>query len=118
MVFIQGSNDTVTLTGGTETITDTGSKNTYAVPVAGTGSLAFASNILATTDLLDLRPALSGTAWNGSAATIGSYLHVTDTAQGATLSVSAAAGGAAVTVATFAGATTASLKTVLAHSIA
>jgi len=118
MVFVSGTGDTIALMGGNETISDTGSGNTYLVPAAGKGYLTFTNNILQTTDTLDLRPALAGTQWNGSAATIDSYLHVTDTAHGAALSVSMTAKSSAVGIASFSGATTATLNTILAHSVA
>jgi hypothetical protein len=117
MVFVTGSGDTLNLSGGKETITDTGKNNTYAIPAAGKGMLAFTSNILLGTDTLDLRPALAGTQWNGSAGSIGGFLHVTHTAQGAVLSVSATANGSMIGVASFANANTATLNTVLAHAI-
>ncbi len=117
MVFVTGSGDTLTLGGGTETITDTGGHNTYAIPAAGKGMLTFSSGFLQSSDTLDLRPTLAGGHWNGSGTTIGSFLHVTDTAQGATLSVAATAGGSLTAVANFAGATTANLSTILAHAL-
>ena len=78
---------------------------------------AFASNILQGTDLLDLRPVLAGTQWNGNVASVGDYLHVSSTAQAAVLSVSATANGSTTAVASFDGAMGASLKTMLAHAI-
>ncbi|HVY17267.1 MAG TPA: hypothetical protein VHB27_18735, partial [Rhodopila sp.] len=116
MVFVTGTGDSLNLSGGTEKITDTGSKNTYVLPTAGHGVDAFTSNILAVNDVLDLRPALAATSWNGSNSTLSQYLSVSDTASGAALSISAAAGGAGTTIATIAG-TNASLNGILTHAI-
>jgi hypothetical protein len=117
LLFVTGSGDTLTLSGGTETITDTGTYNDYIVPAAGGGMLAFSSDILNGSDYLDLRAALAATQWNGTTAALGSYLHVTDTSGGATLAVSATASGSSVAVASVSGASSATLQTFLAHAI-
>jgi hypothetical protein len=117
LLFVSGNGNTLTLAGGTDTITDTGSYNTYVVPADGNGMVEFTSNILTTTDLLDLRPVLAATTWTGTSATIGSYLTVADSTQGATLSVSSKADGTPVAVASFSGATSATLQTVLARAM-
>jgi hypothetical protein len=117
LVFIKGSGDIVSLTGGSDTITDTGSNNTYILPAAGKGTNAFTSNILTIGDTLDLKPALAATNWNGSASTLSKYLTVTDTAKGATLSIAATSGGTGVAIGSISGATTATLSSLLAHSI-
>jgi hypothetical protein len=106
----------VNLSGGTNTITDTGSGNTYVIPPAGLGTDSFTGNILAM-DTLDLKPALAATDWNGAAATLSKYLTVADSVRGATLSIAATSGGAGVVVASIDGATTATLSSLLAHSI-
>ncbi len=90
---------------------------TYVIPAAGHGVEAFTSNILAQGDILNLKTALAATNWNGSAATLPNYLKVTNSAQAATLSISSTSGGASVPIATIDGATTATLSSVLAHSI-
>ncbi|HBK05049.1 MAG TPA: hypothetical protein DDZ81_04210 [Acetobacteraceae bacterium] len=117
MLFLSGSGDIVSLTGGTNTVTDTGSANTYILPAAGKGTDIFTSDVLNTGDTLDLKTALAATQWSGSASTLSNFLKVTDSAQGATLSISTTSGGTGVAIATIDGATTASLATVLAHSI-
>ena len=66
---------------------------------------------------MNLTTALAATNWNGSASTLSNYLKVTDSAQGATPSISATSGGSGVVIATIDGATTASLASLLAHSI-
>ena len=89
----------------------------YVIPAAGNGVEAFTSNILAMGDTLNLTTALAATNWNGSASTLSNYLKVTDSAHAATLSISAISGGSGVVIATIDGATTATLSSLLAHSI-
>jgi hypothetical protein len=117
MVFISGSGDLVKLTGGANTITDTGSGNTYILPAAGQGTDAFSSNVLASGDTLDLKIALVATNWNGATASLSNYLTVTDTTKGAVLAIAATSGGTGTTIATITGATSLNLSTLLAHSI-
>jgi hypothetical protein len=117
MAFISGSGDTVNLSGGTDTITDTGSANTYVLPAAGKGYDAFTSNILTGTDKLDLRTALAATNWNGATSTLSKYLSVTDSSQGAVVSVAPTSGGVGAAIASISGATTANLTTLLAHAV-
>jgi hypothetical protein len=117
MLFLSGSGDIVTLAGGANTITDTGSGNTYILPAGGNGSDTFTSNILATGDTLDLKTALAATNWTGSASTLTNYLTVTDSAKTTTLSISSSSGGPGTAIATITGATTATLASLLTHSI-
>jgi hypothetical protein len=119
LFFISGHADTFNLSGGVETITDSGSgSNAFNLPAAGNGSAVFNAAVLTTGDVFDLAAALKGTAWNGSADTLGSYLHTTEVAGNAELLVSNAATTAAsgTLLATFES-STASLSTILAHSI-
>jgi NADPH-dependent curcumin reductase CurA len=118
MLFLSGSGDIVSLAGGADTITDSGSGNTYILPAAGNGTDAFTSNILAMGgDTLDLKTALAATNWNGSAATLANYVTVTDSAKGATLLISATSGGVGSAIATIAGANSTTLTSLLTHSI-
>jgi hypothetical protein len=117
ILFLKGSGDIVNLSGGAETITDTGGGNTFILPAAGKGTDSFTCNILAIGDTLDLKPALAATNWNGSASTLSKYLTVTDTTAGATLSIAKTSGGAGVLIGSISGNTTASLTSLLAHSI-
>jgi hypothetical protein len=105
------------LNGAGSGVSSSSGGQTYVIPAAGHGVEAFTSNILAMGDTLNLTTALAATNWNGSAATLANYLKVTDSAQAATLSISATSGGSGVAIATIAGATTATLSSVLAHSI-
>ena len=79
MVFIQGSGDVVSLSGGTNTVTDTGRSNTYILPTPAMGWTCSTVPILSDGDLLDLKPALAATAWDGTAGNLAKYLTVTDT---------------------------------------
>jgi hypothetical protein len=77
---------------------DTGSGNTIRIQAgAYDGIFGFTKAI----DTLDLRPVLAGTTWNGSASTLGSYLHVASSNAGkdTMLSLSKTAGGAGSTIA-------------------
>jgi len=117
MVFVTGSGDLLSLTGGAETIADSGSGNTYIIPIAGKGADTFTGNILTQGDTLDFKSALAATNWNGAAATLPNYLTVSSTAAGAVVSLAAASGGAGTAIATIAGATGLTYSTLLAHSI-
>ena len=77
LLFISGSDDIVNLSGGADTITDTGQGNTYILPAAANGTDTFTSDITASGGTLDLTAALAATNWNGSAATLSDYVTVT-----------------------------------------
>ncbi len=115
-LFIKGIGDVLSLSGGTNLITDTGGKNTYILPTAGKGIDKFTSDIFTNGDTLDLHNALAGTKWTGSSNTLASFLAVADSAQGAIVSVVATPGGTQSVIATIAGATTAKLSDLMAHS--
>jgi hypothetical protein len=116
-VFISGTGNTVKLTGGKETITDTGNHNTYVIPAAGKGYDAFTSNVLASNDTLDLRTALAATNWTGSASTLSRYLTVTNTTQGTVLSIASTSGGSVTGIATINGASGTTLASLLTHAL-
>jgi hypothetical protein len=117
ILFITGSGDTMRLSGGTETITDSGSGNTYVLPAAGKGFDTFTSDILTTSDKLDLRTALAATDWNGDAAALPGYLSVTNTQHGSAVLVSATAHATGVGIASMHSAGGMTLSDLLAHSI-
>ena len=117
MVFIKGSGDIISLSGGNDRISDTGRGNTYILPSAGKGMDIFNSNVLNTSATLDLKNALAATTWTGSASTVSNYLTVNNTASGATIAISATSGGPGTAIASMAGATGLNLTTVLAHAI-
>jgi hypothetical protein len=115
MVFINGTGDTVNVSGGNEAITDTVGSNTYVLPRAGNGSDNFASNIFNLSDTLDLRTALAATTWNGSASTLANYVTVSDSIHVAVLSIATTSGGTPAVVATIADANTATLSNIMPH---
>ena len=117
MVFVTGTGNALSLSGGVETVNDTGGANTYTLPASGHGRTLFTSDILTIGDTLDLRTVLAATNWNGMVATLPDYLTVVSSAHGAHLSVAATSYGTGVTIATIQGATDTTLNSLLAHSI-
>ncbi len=117
MVLIQGTGDTVKLSGGTDTITDTAGGNTYVLPAAAKGYDTFTSNILTAGDTLDLRTALAATNWTGTTSTLANYLSVANTTKGAVLSIAPTSGGAGVAIATISGSPTTTLSALLTHAL-
>jgi hypothetical protein len=117
LLFISGSGDIVSLSGGANTITDTGQGNTYILPAAGNGTDTFTGDITAAGGTLDLTAALAATDWTGSAATLSDYVTVADSAAGAVLSIAPTSGGSGVAIATIDGAATATLSSLLPHLI-
>jgi hypothetical protein len=117
MLFISGTGDHVNLSGGTDTIADTGSGNTYVIPIAGQGSDMFTSNILLEGDTLDLRTALAATNWNGERSTLKGYLTLVASAKGAVLSIRPTSGAVGVAVATIDGVITTHLRTLLVDAL-
>jgi beta-mannanase len=117
LFFISGHADTFNLSGGTETVTDSGSgSNMFRLPAAADGSAVFTTGVLSNADVLDLTAALKGTSWTGSASSLGSYLHVEQSGTNTELLVSASASGSRTLLATFE-ASKALLATILSHSI-
>ena len=117
MVFVTGSGDALSLSGGTTTVTDTGGGNTYVLPAAGQGVDRFTTDVLTGGDTLDLRTALAATDWNGAADTLPAYLAMTDTPHGAKLMIAATAYGTGTRIASIHGATGTTLADLLAHAI-
>ena len=118
MLFITGNANTFNLSGGNETVTDNGSGgNTFVLPAAGNGSVAFNAAVLNNGDVFDLTTALGATSWDGSADTLSSYLQVQQANGTTSLLVSndGASGAGGTMVASFAN-TQVSLATILAHS--
>jgi hypothetical protein len=117
MVFVSGSDNSLNLSGGTNTISDTGTGNVYFVPAARHGKDIFTSNITTNNDILDLRPALAATKWNGAASSLSGYLTVTDSASGAMISLASRSGGSGREIAFIDGATKLTVGTLLTHCI-
>jgi sugar lactone lactonase YvrE len=117
--LISGHADTFNLSGGVETITDSGSGgNTFKLPAAGSGSAIFNAAVLSDGDVFNLAAALSGTSWTGSSSTLGSYLHTLQSGANTELLVSAKATrhGTGTLLATFDNEKL-SLSTILSHSV-
>jgi hypothetical protein len=68
-------------------------------------------------DKFDFRPALKGTAWNGTAATVNQFLRVAQSGNDAIISISPAANGAGSMVADLHSTGGISMTTLLAHSL-
>jgi hypothetical protein len=116
--FISGNADTFNLSGGVETITDSGTgSNTFNLPVAGNGSAIFNASALTDGDVFGLKAALAGTQWTGSASTLSSFLHAVTVGANTELLVSAASttSGTGTLLATF-NTSQLSLSTILAHA--
>jgi len=112
-----GRGNTINAGAGSNTLNDSGSNNTIVMPGAGHGFDNVFGYVLQNSDLLDFRAALAGTSWNGSQATLGSYLQVTNSGANAIISLSTTSGGAATQIADLEGAGQVSLSTLLAHSL-
>jgi hypothetical protein len=118
LLFISGSSDSFNLSGGVETIQDSGSGgNTFDLPAAGNGSAVFNAAVLADADVFNLTAALAGTAWTGSASSLSSFLHVAHLNGDTELQVSAvSAHRSGIVLATF-DSSTVTLSTILSHSV-
>ena len=119
-IRIAGAGSVITAGDGTNEIDDSGSGNRIVLPAAGEGSDTIYGYILQNSDILDLRPLLKGTAWTGTASTVGNFVHVSSP-DGANSIISVTptgvTGGASYNVATLEGSGPISLSTLLAHSI-
>ncbi len=116
-IQIGGSGNTVDAGAGNNVIRDGGSNNTIVIPAASKGYDDIYGSVLTNGDKLNLHAALQATGWNGSAATIGNFLHVTQSGSDAIISLTPTAGGSTINVADLHGAGTVNLQILLAHSI-
>jgi hypothetical protein len=116
-ISFAGSGNTINASGGTNTLQDSGSDNTIVMPGAGNGFDDIFGYVLQNGDMLDFRAALAQTAWNGTQATLGNFLHVTMSGASAMISLSDTSGGAGTQIAELQGSGTVSLSTLLAHSL-
>jgi hypothetical protein len=89
------------------------------LPVGGAGMDTILGHVMQTGDLIDLRPALAATTWNGSTASLGSYLGTRLAGNDAIVSVKpgGAAGGASYDIARFGGSGAVSLAMLTQHAI-
>ncbi|MFL5254171.1 MAG: hypothetical protein ACJ8AI_14985 [Rhodopila sp.] len=117
MLFISGSNNTVDLSSGADTVTDQGGGNTCILPSGSNPAASFTSNILDKGDVLDLRTALASTDWNGSSDTLSKYLSVSSSSDAAEISLAKTAGGHGTTIAHISGAAGLSLDSLLSHAM-
>ena len=115
-VRIAGTGSIVDAGGGTNRIEDSGGSNRIIVPTIGGFDDVF-GYVLLNADTLDFRPALSKTAWDGSDATLGSFLRVTMAGADATIGMASTAGGAFTSVATLHASGDLDLAGLLSHSI-
>lgn len=116
-IALGGSGNTVDAGGGRNKVTDSGSGNTFVIPGAGKGFDNIFGNVLRHGDTLDFRSALQGTAWDGSQATIGEFLHVRMSGRNAVVSISTTSGGARTNVANMHGVGYQTLTSVLTHAM-
>jgi hypothetical protein len=119
LFMISGDDNTFNLSGGIETVTDSGSGgNTFNLPAAGHGSAVFSATVLTIGDVFGLATALAATGWTGSSDSLHSYLHIEQSGANTELLVSANATrhASGTLLATFDNASV-SLSAILAHSI-
>jgi len=118
-LFLQGSFDTVQLSGGTEAIHDSGHNNGIVLPAAGQGKDLLYGNVLGNGDTFDLRTALAATTWDGLASHIGQYLRMSTNNDGANavLSIRSTPTGSFHSIAVFEGAGSVGLASLLTHAI-
>lgn len=116
-IHIAGTSNVVNAGAGTNRLFDTGSGNTIVLPPGGGGMDIINGSVLQANDLMDLRPVLAATEWNGSNSTLGTYLSTRVRGSDTILSVKAASRGASHHIARFTGAGAVSLATVIQHAI-
>jgi len=118
-VRIAGTGNTLNAGGGANRIEDSGSGNTLVLPGAGQGTDDVYGYVLTANDMFDLRGALSGAGWNGSAASLSSYLGVGTVNNGAdtTISVTPGGQGTGAVVATLHGNGAIALPDFLTHAL-
>ena len=82
VIRVGGTGSVVNAGLGDNTISDSGNCNTFILPTTG-GTDDFFGYVLQNSDLLDLRPLLAATTWNGSQSTLANYLEATASSDGA-----------------------------------
>lgn len=91
-IRIGGSGNVVNAGAGSNTIEDSGSANTLVMPAAGRDDVS--GYIIQNGDTIDLRPALTATAWDGQQATLGNFVHVGLSGNDTIITMTATANGA------------------------
>ena len=112
-----GNGNTINAGAGTNTLQASGNNNTIVMPGAGRGSDNVLDYVLQNGDKLNFRAALAETAWTGSHATVGNFLHIATSGANAIISMSNTSGGRATQIADLYGAGEISLSALLAHSL-
>jgi hypothetical protein len=114
-IDLGGYGNVVDAGGGTNTIQGGLGQDRFVLPTLGAG-LDIITNFTETNgDVLDLRPALTATAWNGEAADLSQFVTITTSGSNASVAVSAVPGGAGTTIATLVGTGTTTLSSLLSH---
>jgi Ca2+-binding RTX toxin-like protein len=103
-IVLGGSQNDVIANQGTNTITDGTGQDYFLLPRAGHGFDTITGFTETKGDQLDLSSALSGTSWNGSAATLANYLKVTSSGGNTTLAIAANGSGGGTAIAELMGA--------------
>jgi hypothetical protein len=111
---VSGANNAITV--GTDTLTDTGTNNTIAVPLAGQGLDTINGSVLSNGDTFDLRSALAATTGDQQPSDIGNYLTLGTSGSNALVQISVTSGGTLITVAVLNGAGSVTLSSFLNHA--
>jgi hypothetical protein len=116
-ITFAGSGNDIINQGGTDTLTDNGTNNTIALPLAGQGLDTIHGSVLSNGDTFDLRSALAATTWDQQLSDIGNYLTLGTSGSNALVQISVTSGGTPITVAILGNAGSVSLSTFIAHSL-
>ncbi len=93
--------------------------DTIVLPYPGQGFADIFGPVIGNGNLLDFRPALADTLWNGTSATLAQFVQLSTSATSTVISISpsGSAGGASYQVAKLEGSGAVSLSTVLTHAL-
>jgi len=112
-----GSGSMIVNQGGTDTLTDTGSNNTIALPPAGQGLDTINGSVLTNGDTFDLRATLAATTWDQQLSDGANYLTLGTLGANALVQISTTSGGTPLTVAVLNGQGAVSLSAFIAHAL-
>jgi hypothetical protein len=116
-IMFAGSANDIINQGGTDTLIDTGTDNTIALPLAGQGLDTIHGAVLANGDTFNLRAALAGTTWDQQLSDLGNYLTLGTSGSNTLVQLSVTSGGTPITVAILVGQGSVSLSTFEAHAL-
>jgi len=116
-ISIGGTGNVVNAGAGQNSITDGGSGNTIVVPSAGSGFDAVFGPVLQNGDTLDFRNALNATGWDGSAASLAEFLHISTLGSDALIGISEQSRGSVTGVLDLHGAGQVTMAALLAHAM-